>query len=71
MIFGVTSCITPLPLDLNGIGVFNLAAMGATAAALILFMILGKNTLKRPYGVILLLMYIAFMVCNCRAAIGA
>ena len=71
LIFGVTSCITPLPLDLNGIGVFNLAAMGATAAALILFMLIGKNTLKRPYGVILLLMYIVFMVCNCRAALAA
>jgi len=71
LIFGVTACITPLPLDLNGIGIFNLAAMGATGAALFLFMSLGKNTLKRSYGFILLVMYIAFMVCNCLAALAA
>lgn len=71
LIFGVTSCITPLPLELNGIGIFNLAAMGVTGLALILFMAVGKTTLKRRYGLVLLLMYIVFMICNCRAAIGA
>lgn len=71
LIFGVTSCITPLPLDLNGVGIFNLAAMGATGAALILFMVVGKTTLKRRYGAVLLLMYIVFMVYNCMSAMRA
>lgn len=71
LIFGVTSCITPLPLELDGVGIFNLSAMGVTGLALILFMAVGKNTLKRGYGFILLLMYIVFMIYNCRAAFGA
>ena len=71
LIFGVTSCITPLPLDLNGVGLFNLAAMGVTGLSLILFMAVGKTTLKRRYGFVLLLMYIVFMIYNCQAAMGA
>ena len=71
LIFGVTSCITPLPLDLNGVGLFNLAAMGVTGLSLILFMAVGKNTLKRSYGFALLLMYIVFMIYNCKSAVGS
>lgn len=67
LIFGVTACIVPLRLDLRGMGIFNLAAMGITGVMLVLFMLIGKNTLKRPYGFILFLMYIIFMFCNCRA----
>ena len=71
LIFGVTSCITPLPLDLRGVGAFNLAAMGTTGILLILFMITGKNELKRRHGFVMLLLYAVFMIYNCRAAIGA
>ena len=64
LIFGVTSCIYPLPLDTRGIGLFNLAAMGVTAVILVLFMALGKNSLKRRHGLVLLLLYLVFMLCN-------
>ena len=70
LIFGVTSCITPLPLNLRGVGIFNLSAMGATGVLLILFMLTGKSTLKRRHGFVMLLLYIVFMIYNCRAAIG-
>jgi len=69
LIFGVTSCIQPLTLDLRGAGSFNLAAMGVTGVLLILFMRVGKNTLKRRQGIVLLLLYALFMLYNCRAAI--
>ena len=71
LIFGVTSCITPLPLDLHGAGSFNLAAMGVTGISLILFMLAGRNDLKRKHGFAMLLMYIVFMIYNCRAAMGS
>ena len=70
LIFGVTSCITPLRLDLHGVGAFNLAAMGTTGILLILFMITGKNELRRRHGIVMLLLYAVFMIYNCRAAIG-
>ena len=70
LIFGVTSCITPLPLNLRGVGIFNLSAMGTTGILLILFMLTGKGALKRSHGFTMLLLYIVFMLYNCRAAIG-
>ena len=70
LIFGITGCISPLPLDTNGAGLFNLAAMGITGAALILFMLAGKTVLKRIHGIALLLMYILFMIYNCHAAVA-
>ena len=68
LIFGVTACIYPLPLDTRGIGLFNLAAMGFTAVVLVLFMAVGKNALKRRHGLVLLLLYAVFMLCNGLAA---
>ena len=70
LIFGFSACISPLPLDLSGTGLFNLAAMGLTGAALMGFMIVGRNTLKRRHGILLLMMYLLFILCNCRAAIA-
>ena len=69
LIFGVTSCITTLPLDTAGIGLLNLGFMGATGLLLILFLAAGKTRLTRVQGVILLLTYLAFMICNVRAAV--
>ena len=69
LIFGVTACISPLPLNLRGAGLFNLAAMGITGAALFFFMLSGRTVLKRIHGIILLLMYAAFMLFNCLAVL--
>ena len=68
LIFGFTSCIYPLPLDTKGLGVCNLVAMGFTAVVLVLFMAMGKTALKRRHGLVLLLLYIVFMICNGIAA---
>ncbi|MBO4647132.1 MAG: calcium/sodium antiporter [Lentisphaeria bacterium] len=70
LIFGVTSCIQPLILDLRGAGLFNLAAMGVTGVLLILFMLVSRTGLKRRHGLVLLLLYAVFMLYNCRAALG-
>ena len=69
LIFGVTGCITTLPLDTAGIGLLNLGFMGATGLLLILFLAAGKTRLTRIQGVVLLLIYLAFMFCNVRAAV--
>ena len=39
LIFGVTGCITSLPLNTNGIGLLNLILMGATGLLLVFFMV--------------------------------
>ena len=70
LIFGITGCITPLPLDTDGVGLFNLVLMGITGVSLVLFMHTGKNNLKHSQGWLLLLFYVIFMVCNCCAAIA-
>ena len=68
LIFGVTACICPLPLNTQDVGIFNLTAMGITGAALFLFMLKGRNTLNRAHGIILLLLYLVFMIYNCHTA---
>ena len=70
LIFGVTACIQPLVLDLRGAGLFNLVAMGVTGVLLILFMIVGRTGLKRRHGLVMMLLYVVFMIYNCRAALG-
>lgn len=64
LIFGISSCICPLSLNTGKIGLFNLAAMGGTGIALILFLAAGKNSLKRWHGLVLLLFYAVFMIFN-------
>ena len=70
LIFGVSACISPLPLNTRGIGLFNLAAMGVTGVVLLLFMATGKSALKRWHGLVLLLFYAVFMACNVFSAVG-
>ena len=69
LIFGVTGCISPLPLDGQFIGCFNVILMEVTAGALLLFMIAGKDHLKRAHGFALLVLYVLFMAANCAAAL--
>ena len=69
LIFGITSCISPLPLETGGVGLFNLTAMGITGIALVAFMLAGKDALKRRHGFALLLLYVLFMIYNCSAAL--
>ena len=69
LIFGVTGCISPLPLDGQLIGIVNLVLMELTAVALILFMATGKDHLKRRHGFVLLFLYVLFMAANCAAAL--
>ena len=69
LIFGVTSCISPLPLDGQFIGSFNRIMLLLTAAALVLFMTVGKGHLKRLHGFALLILYVLFMAANCTAAL--
>lgn len=69
LIFGVTGCITRLPMESNGIALLNLILMGVTGLMLIFFLLTGKTRLVRSQGVILLLVYLVFMVCNVCAAI--
>ena len=69
LIFGVTGCISPLPLDGQFIGCFNVILMEVTAGALLLFMIAGKDQLKRAHGFALLVLYVLFMAANCAAAL--
>ena len=69
LIFGVTSCISPLMVDGQFIGCFNSAMLEVTAAALLVFMAIGKDHLKRSHGFILLGLYLIFMGANCAAAL--
>lgn len=69
LIFGVTGCITNLPLNTDGIGLLNLILMGATGFLLVIFMLPRKNRLTRMQGILFLLVYLFFMVANCRAAL--
>ena len=69
LIFGVTGCITSLPLNTGGIGLLNLILMGATGLLLVFFMLPHKNRLTRMQGILFLLIYLFFMFANCRAAL--
>ena len=69
LIFGVTGCISPLPLDGQFIGRFISVMLEFTAATLVLFMVLGKDQLKRRHGFTLLFLYVVFMAANCAAAL--
>ena len=70
LIFGVTGCITNLPLNTDGIGLLNLILMGATGLLLVFFMLPRKNRLTRMQGILFLLVYLFFMFANCRAALN-
>ena len=69
LIFGVTGCITSLPLNTGGIGLLNLILMGATGLLLVFFMLPHKNRLTRMQGILFLLVYLFFMIANCLAAL--
>ena len=69
LIFGVSSCISPLPMDGQRIGIVNLALMEVSAISLILFMMVGKNHLKRRHGFLLLFLYVLFMAANCASTL--
>ena len=69
LIFGVTGCISTLPLDGQFIGWFNVILMEVTAGTLLLFMAVSKDHLKRRHGFALLVLYAAFMAANCAAAL--
>ena len=69
LIFGVTACIHPLILEPGPAGVFDLAWMEVTGAALLLFMAAGKTRLRRRTGILLLLFYAVFMFFNLRMAL--
>ena len=69
LIFGVTGCITCLPLNTDGIGLLNLILMAATGLLLVFFMVPHKNRLTRMQGILFLLVYLFFMFANCRAAL--
>ena len=70
LIFGITGCITNLPLKTDGIGLLNLILMGATGLLLVIFMLPRKNRLTRLQGLLFLLFYLFFMFANCRAALN-
>ena len=69
LIFGISGCISPLPMDGQLIGIVNLALMEVSAVALILFMTIGKDHLNRRHGVLLLFLYGLFMAGNCISAL--
>ena len=71
LIFGVTGCITVLPLETGWIGLLNLGLMGATGLLLLFFLFIGKTCLTRGPGFLLLLIYLFFMICNGYAAFTA
>lgn len=71
LIFGVTGCVTVLPLDTGWIGLLNLGLMGVTGLLLIFFLLIGKTCLTRGQGILLLLIYLFFMICNGYAAFSA
>ena len=71
LIFGVTGCVTILPLDTGGIGLMNLFLMGLTGLLLIFFLLVGKTRLTRGSGILLLLIYLFFMISNGIAAVSA
>lgn len=71
LIFGVTGCVTVLPLDTGGIGLLNLCLMGLTGLLLISFLLVGKTRLTRGSGILLLLIYLFFMISNGIAAVSA
>ncbi len=71
LIFGVTGCVTVLPLDTGWIGLLNLGLMGVTGLLLLFFLFIGKTCLTRGPGFLFLLIYLFFMICNGYAAFTA
>ena len=71
LIFGVTGCITVLPMETGWIGLLNLGLMGVTGLLLIFFLFIGKTCLTRGPGFLFLLIYLLFMICNGYAACAA
>lgn len=71
LIFGVTGCVTVLPLNTGWIGLLNLGLMGVTGLLLFFFLLIGKTRLTRSSGILLLLVYLFFMICNGYAAVTA